>query len=189
MSDLLSSTAPDVRTTGRKEVRESLGRRGGLLPFPRTGSVLVRWGHPIPKALGRQSEYARQSATKRVTVVTIEERLILQVANHAVLFGTTPDNRGSVTLAVNLNPDQQFLIKPEPDLSPLRDWILNRLSRRPERWQDLHAAVRSEWWLPKHVNELVRELKKEGAITADEIPGRRFGAAANPVLRLPKQKT
>ena len=69
------------------------------------------------------------------------------------------------------NPDQQFLIKPEPDLRPLREWILNRLSRRSGRWQDLHAAVRPEWWLPKHVNELVRELKKEGAITAGEVPG------------------
>lgn len=87
------------------------------------------------------------------------------------------------------NPDQQFLIKPEPDLRPLRDWILNRLSRRPERWQDVQAAVRPGWWLPKHVNELVRDLKKEGAITADEVPGRRFGAAANPVLRLTKSKT
>jgi hypothetical protein len=86
------------------------------------------------------------------------------------------------------NPDQQFLIKPEPDLSPLRDWILRRLSRRPERWQDLHAGIGPEWWLPKHVNELVRELKKEGVITADEVPGRRFGAAANPVLRLAKHK-
>jgi hypothetical protein len=80
------------------------------------------------------------------------------------------------------NPDQQFLIKPEPDLRPLRDWVLNWLSRRPERWQDLHAAVRPEWWLPKHVDEVVRELKKEGVITVDEVPGRRFGAAANPVL-------
>ena len=87
------------------------------------------------------------------------------------------------------NPDQQFLIKPEPDLRPLRDWILNRLLRRPGRWQDLHAAVRTECWLPKQGNELVRELKKEGAITADEVPGRRFGAAANPVLRLAKPKT
>jgi hypothetical protein len=66
------------------------------------------------------------------------------------------------------NPDQQFLIKPEPGLGPLRDWILNRLARRPERWQDVHAAVRPEWWLMKHVNEQVRELKKEGAITADD---------------------
>jgi len=31
-------------------------------------------------------------------------------------------------------------------------------------------------------------LKKGGAITADEVPGRRFGAAANPVLRLAKQQ-
>jgi hypothetical protein len=84
------------------------------------------------------------------------------------------------------NPDQQFLIKPEPDLRPLRDWIISRLSRRPERWQDLHAAVRPEVWLPKHVNELVRELKKEGVITADEVPGRKFSAAANPILRLTK---
>ena len=32
-------------------------------------------------------------------------------------------------------------------------------------------------------------LKKEGVITADEVPGRRFGAAANPVLRVAKRKT
>ena len=84
------------------------------------------------------------------------------------------------------NPDQQFLIKPEPDLRPLRNWILDRLSRRPERWQDLHNAVRPEWWLPKHVNELIRELKKEGVIAADPVAGRKFGAAANPLLRLAK---
>jgi hypothetical protein len=67
----------------------------------------------------------------------------------------------------------------------LRDWILNRLSRRPERWQDLHAAVRPEWWLPKHINELVRELKKEGTIAADPVSRRKFSA----VLRLAKTKT
>ena len=66
---------------------------------------------------------------------------------------------------------------------------MTRLSRHPERWQDLHAAIRPEWWLPKHVNELVRELKKEGAVTADDVAGRRFGATANPVLRLAKPKT
>ena len=86
------------------------------------------------------------------------------------------------------NPDQQFLIKPEPDLRPLRDWILSQLSRRDERWQHLHTVVRPEWWLPKHVNELVRELKNEGAITADLVPGRKFGATANPLLTLAKPK-
>jgi hypothetical protein len=47
---------------------------------------------------------------------------------------------------------------------------MNRLSRRPERWQDLHAGVGPEWWLAKQVNELVRELKKEGAITPTRCP-------------------
>jgi hypothetical protein len=42
--------------------------------------------------------------------------------------------------------------------------------------------------LPKHINEAVRELKKEGAITADAVPGRKFGAAANPTLRLTSAK-
>jgi hypothetical protein len=64
-----------------------------------------------------------------------------------------------------------------------------RAARPPERWLDLHAAVRPEWWLAKQVNELVRELNKEGAITADDVPGRSFGAAANPGLRTAKPKT
>jgi hypothetical protein len=86
------------------------------------------------------------------------------------------------------NPDPQFLIKPEPDLRPLRDWIVQRLSRRPEKWQDLHSAIRPEWWLNKHINEVVRALCDEGAIIADPVPGRRFGATANPVLRLARAR-
>ncbi len=82
------------------------------------------------------------------------------------------------------NPDQQFLIEPEPDLRPLADWIVARLRRRPERWQSLLAAVRGEWWLPKHVNDVVRTLKRDGTIVADPVPGRKFSAAANPLLRL-----
>lgn len=82
------------------------------------------------------------------------------------------------------NPDQQFLIEPEPDLGPLRDWVLERLRHRHEHWQDLHRAIRSEWWLNKHVNEVVRSLQDDGVIKADPVPGRRFGAAANPLLRL-----
>jgi hypothetical protein len=82
------------------------------------------------------------------------------------------------------NPDQQFLIRPEPDLRPLRDWIVRQLSHRPRRWHDVNEAVRPEWWLPKHVNAVVRELKREGIIGADEVAGRRFGAAGNPLLRL-----
>ena len=44
--------------------------------------------------------------------------------------------------------------------------------------------MRGQWWLNKHVNAVVQALKKDGTITADTVPGRRFGAASNPVLRL-----
>jgi len=44
-------------------------------------------------------------------------------------------------------------------------------------------------WFPKLGTwagrvEVVRDLKRDGIITADAVPGRRFGAAANPLLRL-----
>jgi three-Cys-motif partner protein len=82
------------------------------------------------------------------------------------------------------NPDQPFLFEREPNLVLLREWVLARLQQRPWRWQDLHIAVRPEWWLQKHVNDVVQALKKEGIIDFDPVPGRRFGAAANPLLRL-----
>jgi three-Cys-motif partner protein len=82
------------------------------------------------------------------------------------------------------NPDQQVLFEPEPNLAPLRAWVIAQLRGGARRWQDLHAAIRAEIWLEKHVNETVRALKTEGVIDADPVPGRKFSAAANPLLRL-----
>jgi three-Cys-motif partner protein len=83
------------------------------------------------------------------------------------------------------NPDQQVLFEPEPDLKPLRAWVIAQLQTSPKRWQALHEAIRSELWLEKHVNQTVRSLKNDGLIESDPIPqGRKFGAAANPRLRL-----
>lgn len=87
------------------------------------------------------------------------------------------------------NPDQQFLIEPEPDLRPLREWVVARLRSRPQRWQDLLSAIRAEWWLSKHLNEVVRTLKREGAITADPVPGKKCSATANPLLRIVDSQT
>ena len=89
------------------------------------------------------------------------------------------------------NPDQPFLFEREPDLAPVRAWVLARLKQRPQRWQDLHVAIRPEWWLPKHVNAVVKDLKAEGVITADLVPGktpaRSFTITANPLLKLATQ--
>jgi three-Cys-motif partner protein len=82
------------------------------------------------------------------------------------------------------NPDQPLLFEVEPSLAPLREWVFARLRERSQHWQELHDAVRSQLWLEKHVNAVVRALKKEGVITADLVPGRVFSAAANPMLRI-----
>src|SRR5215210_2277642 len=36
------------------------------------------------------------------------------------------------------NPEQQFLFEREPNLQPLRRWVIERLRQRPMRWQELH---------------------------------------------------
>ena len=80
------------------------------------------------------------------------------------------------------DPSQQFLITPEPDLTPLRHWVLERLSERPRHWQDLINEVRSEIWIQKQLNEIVRQLRKEKVI--DFRDANRFAMNNNPELFL-----
>jgi three-Cys-motif partner protein len=85
------------------------------------------------------------------------------------------------------DPGQGTLFEPEANLAPVRAWVLGKLQQGPIRWKDLLTAVRAEDWLEKHVNETVRVLKAENKITHSPIPaGRKFSAAANPVLQLRK---
>lgn len=101
-------------------------------------------------------------------------------------WSVSPD--GGFVVRKSDNPDQQFLIEPEPDLAPLREWVLAKLRERPHRWQELHAAVRAQVWLEKHVNAVLKDLKTDGVIIGDPVPGktpgRSFTATANPVLRI-----
>lgn len=130
------------------------------------------------------------SAVRMVTGGKATRYLLLHFTNHpagrdlmkACSWSVFPDGRCVVRRSDR--PDQPFLFEPEPDLAPLRKWVLDRLTGKPEHWEDLHAAIREDWWLDKHVNQVVKDLKKEGTIDADAIPGRRFSAAANPLLRL-----
>lgn len=78
---------------------------------------------------------------------------------------------------------QPMLIQPEPDLRPLRDWVLERLRGRPHRWNELEDAIRAELWRATHLNQMIRELRSEKAIIAESFSGR-FSPKANPLLRL-----
>ena len=84
------------------------------------------------------------------------------------------------------DPKQQFLITREPDLAPLRAWVLGKLSRGPRSWQALIADLRSGDWLPKHLNRVISALRKESVIIAEDYAGR-CTPSSNPWLRLPRR--
>lgn len=85
------------------------------------------------------------------------------------------------------HPGQDFLIERKPDLAPLRAWVLDKLSKRPERWKALIDLVRSEIWRSAHLNEVIKALKDEGKIEGEE--GKKFLPSGNPLLRLAPQST
>jgi three-Cys-motif partner protein len=80
------------------------------------------------------------------------------------------------------DPRQPMLIEREPDFTPLRAWVLQRLAEGPQRWSDLEEGIRSTHWRTKHLNDMVKELRRDDMIVADDYGGR-FSRTANPRLR------
>jgi len=87
---------------------------------------------------------------------------------------------GSFVARASEDPKQQFLIEPEPDLAPLRQWVLAQLRDGPKRWQELIEDVRGEVWREKQLNDVIRELRRQGKIVARGAG--RFAKTNNPEL-------
>ena len=62
------------------------------------------------------------------------------------------------------DPKQPFLIAPEPDLAPLRRWVLERLQNGTYDKDELQTELRSEPWLVTHLNKVMKLLLRDGAI-------------------------
>lgn len=84
------------------------------------------------------------------------------------------------------HPDQNFLIKPEPDMAPLREWVLAKLAAGPQPWQTLIDLVRSEIWRETQLNDVIRALKDEERIEPEA--GVKFFPSSNPKLSLGQPK-
>lgn len=95
---------------------------------------------------------------------------------------------GGFFARANDDPAQQFLITPSPDLSPLKAWLLERLSTGPMRWQSLLDEVRSEVWRAPHVNAIIRELRRTGIVEGRDYTGR-FAPKNDPELCLRERDT
>jgi len=80
------------------------------------------------------------------------------------------------------DPNQQYLIKPEPDLKQLTRWLCNKLRRKPWTWAQLVESLREQIWLNKHLWQVIRELKNKGEVIATDFIGK-FSQKANPTFR------
>lgn len=117
--------------------------------------------------------------------------LLLHLTNHNdgrdlfknVLWNCCPE--GGWFARKSDDPKQYRLFKPEPDLSGLHNWIVDRLKSKDYTWNELAELVREEIWLPKHLWQMVRKLRNDGRMEATNFEGR-FSQKANPTLRLVK---
>ncbi len=89
------------------------------------------------------------------------------------------------------NPKQQVLISRDPDLRPVREWLIEQLRPAPHQWQALIEKIRPTDWLTSHVWQVVREMRNEGTrrkkagpwLSASKYRGT-FSQKANPLLTL-----
>jgi len=117
--------------------------------------------------------------------------LLLHLTNHDdgrdliknVLWNCSPE--GGWFARKSDDPKQYRLFKPQPDQTPLRDWLIDKLTNRCYTWNELTELVREEIWLNKHLWDVIREMKNNNQIVATNFTGR-FSQKANPTLRLLK---
>ena len=81
------------------------------------------------------------------------------------------------------NPNQEFLIKPEPNLEPVKNWLQRfqgKIISYEEIWKQIQNSAEGIPYLKKHLNVVLREMlkAKEIKISAEKS----FIAAHNPAI-------
>lgn len=79
---------------------------------------------------------------------------------------------GDFVARVADNPDQEFLIRPEPDLAPLEDWLSSKYRGHEIRYREIEDELISTIFLPKHLHTVLRRARKDGRITLSAYEGR-----------------
>ncbi len=91
--------------------------------------------------------------------------LLLHLTNHddgrdlmkECMWNVAPD--GGFEVLQSNDPRQPLLITPVPDLTPVREWLLERLQRRPHTRDELRRELRSTPWLPTHLRKVCDQLR------------------------------
>ena len=118
----------------------------------------------------RWHTYIRMSSGRRAT-----RYLLLHLTNHdqgrdlmkECIWRVAPD--GGFEVRQRDDQRQPLLITPKPDMTPLQEWLLERLRQRSHTRQELRQQLRSTLWLPAHLKQVVERLLREEEI--DESGG------------------
>jgi three-Cys-motif partner protein len=98
---------------------------------------------------------------------------------------------GNFTARVGDNPEQEFLIEPKPNLTPLIDWLWSKYRGHVVRINEIEGELARTIFLPKHLHEVIRMLRDGGEIELSDYEGR-FSFAQNPTINFnskqPKKK-
>lgn len=95
------------------------------------------------------------------------------------IWTVTPD--GTFVASERHNPNQLVLIKPEPDLEPLKRELQSRFANKPLRMQQLYKWLIDTMYLEKHLHQAIRELHNAGLVTYSGYQGR-FGFSKDPLM-------
>ncbi len=141
-----------------------------------TASCLIASVELLANGIGaRWSTYIRMTSGGTAT-----RYLLLHLTNHdegrdlmkECMWKVAPD--GGFEVLQQNDPRQPLLITPSPNLEPLREWLLERLERRPHKRDELYRELRSTPWLPSHPRKLARQLRKEGNLDFDAASDHRM---------------
>ncbi len=90
---------------------------------------------------------------------------------------------GRFKVRINDNPNQEYLIKPEPNLEPAKAWMWERFQNRTVRMDNIYAAMDDEkngtFYLKKHLHNALREMHSKEQITCPE----KLVFSRNPTIR------
>ena len=77
----------------------------------------------------------------------------------------------------------QLALTFEPDVSQLKTWVRAQLGSGSVQYEQLEGALLPELWRNTHLKDMIRDLRKSGAVKADGFVGK-FAFNKNPRLSL-----
>jgi three-Cys-motif partner protein len=95
------------------------------------------------------------------------------------IWSVTPD--GTFSAYERNTPDQLVLIVPEPDLKPLKYSLHSAFAGQKVQMTDVDRWLLSQLYLPKHLHQVLRELRDDGVVQFGGHEGK-FAFSKNPTV-------